>query len=200
MKFFLKLIYFSRNITIGLSNKVVNKINIYIENVSIKNYKIKGKIKIYNQGNISIGENFKANSGKNYNPIGGDTILRLICHENAKLILGSNVGISNTTIVCSTGIIIEDNVLIGGGCKIWDTDFHSLDYKIRGTKGDRFNNKRESIKIKKNAFIGGGSTILKGVTIGEKSIIATGSIVVKSVPDGEVWGGNPAKFIKKQIL
>ena len=110
------------------------------------------------------------------------------------------VGISNSTIICSTRIKIEDNVLIGNGCKIWDTDFHSLDSKIRGTQGDSVDTKRESIKIKKNAFIGGGTSILKGVIIGEKSIIATGSIVTKSVPDGEIWGGNPAKFIKKQIL
>jgi len=200
MRDFFKLMYFSRNILTGLSNKIVNKINIYIENVSIKDYRIKGKIKIYNQGNISIGKKFKANSGVNFNPIGGDTILRLICHKNAKLIIGNNVGISNSTIVCSTVITIEDNVLIGGGCKIWDNDFHSLDFKIRGTKGDGNNTKRESITIKKNAFVGAGTTILKGVTVGENSIIAAGSIVTKVIPDGEIWGGNPAKFIKKQVL
>ena len=45
--------------------------------------------------------------------------MRLICHKGAKLIIGNNVGISNTTIVCAKEVIIEDNVLIGGGCKIW---------------------------------------------------------------------------------
>lgn len=43
---------------------------------------------------------------------------------------------------------------------------------------------------------GGGCTVLKGVIIGEKSIIAAGSVVTRNVPNGEVWGGNPAKFIK----
>jgi acetyltransferase-like isoleucine patch superfamily enzyme len=175
----------------------MNSIVIYRENVSIESYSIKGKVKLYNQGKITIGKNFKANSGKNYNPIGGDTMLRLICHKKAKLTIGDNVGISNTTIVCSKEITIEDNVLIGGGCKIWDTDFHSLDYKIRGTKDDAMNANKKSVLIKNGAFIGAGTSILKGVTIGEKSIIAAGSVVAKSVPDGEIWGGNPARFIKK---
>lgn len=50
--------------------------------------------------------------------------------------------------------------------------------------------------IKDNAFIGAHSIILKGVTIGEKSIIGAGSVVARDVPDGEIWAGNPAKFIK----
>lgn len=44
-------------------------------------------------------------------------------------------------------------------------------------------------------FIGARSTILPGVTIGNRAIIAAGSIVSKSVPAGEVWGGVPAHFI-----
>ena len=39
--------------------------------------------------------------------------------------------------------------------------------------------------------------ILKGVIIGEKSIIGAGSVVTKTVPPGEIWAGNPAKFVKR---
>jgi acetyltransferase-like isoleucine patch superfamily enzyme len=53
------------------------------------------------------------------------------------------------------------------------------------------------VVIGRGAFIGTCSIILKGVTIGEYSVIAAGSVVVTSVPDGEIWGGNPAKFIKR---
>lgn len=49
------------------------------------------------------------------------------------------------------------------------------------------------IEIKDNAYIGAGSHIMPGVTIGKGSLIAAGSIVTKSVPDMEVWGGAPAK-------
>jgi len=55
---------------------------------------------------------------------------------------------------------------------------------------------REKVHIMKNVFIGAHSTILKGVNIGENSIIGSGSVVTKSVPSNEIWGGNPAKFIR----
>lgn len=53
------------------------------------------------------------------------------------------------------------------------------------------------IIIKDNAFIGARALIMPGVTIGENTIIAAGSIVTKSVPDGYVVGGNPAKIIAR---
>ncbi|WP_212635306.1 acyltransferase [Pseudozobellia thermophila] len=50
--------------------------------------------------------------------------------------------------------------------------------------------------IKDRAFIGAYSIILKGVTIGENAIVGAGSVVTKSVPDNQIWAGNPAKFIR----
>lgn len=149
-----------------------------------------------NFGVIRIGDFFRANSAKHANPIGGDTVLRLIVRKGADLIVGNNVGISNSTIVCWNKIEIGKYVYIGGGCKIWDTDFHSLDPIERRHNGDK-QVRTSPIKIGDYAFIGGSSIILKGVTIGKNSIIAAGSVVTRSVPDNEVWGGNPAKFIKK---
>ena len=51
--------------------------------------------------------------------------------------------------------------------------------------------------IKDHAFIGAHSLILKGVTIGKYSVVGAGSVVTKSIPDGEIWAGNPAHFIRK---
>lgn len=56
------------------------------------------------------------------------------------------------------------------------------------------------IIIKDHAFIGARALIMPGVTIGENAIIAAGSVVTKSVPDGCVAGGNPAKIIAKTEL
>jgi serine acetyltransferase len=56
---------------------------------------------------------------------------------------------------------------------------------------------RGGITIRPNVFIGSGSIVLGGVTIGEASIVAAGSVVTRSIPDHEIWGGNPAKFIRK---
>lgn len=106
------------------------------------------------------------------------------------------MGISNSTIVCWRRIEIGDFVNIGGDCKIWDTDFHSTDPVSRVHK-DNVNVKTQDIKICDYAFIGGGSIILKGVIIGRNSVIAAGSVVTKSIPDNEIWGGNPASFIRR---
>jgi acetyltransferase-like isoleucine patch superfamily enzyme/glycosyltransferase involved in cell wall biosynthesis len=163
------------------------------------NFQVDGVITIINEGCITIGNYFKANSGANYNLIGGDTILRLITSKRtAKINIGNNVGISNSTLVAWENITIEDNVLIGGGVRIWDTNFHSLDATIRVSNYD-YDVKTAPILIKENAFIGGGSIILKGVTIGKNSIIAAGSVVVKSIPDNVIAGGNPCRVIKKLI-
>lgn len=52
-------------------------------------------------------------------------------------------------------------------------------------------------RVCKGATIGAGSTILPGLTIGEKAFVAAGSVVTKDVPAGELWMGNPARFYKK---
>ncbi|UZQ50358.1 acyltransferase [Clostridium kluyveri] len=145
---------------------------------------------------IQIGKDIEINSGKRYNLVGGDTKLILRTLEDGKIIIGKHVGISNTALVSKNNITIEDNVMIGGGCRIWDTDFHSLNYANRVQSNDESAHS-EPIIIKQGAFIGGSSIILKGVIIGEKSIVGAGSVVTKDIPDGEIWAGNPAKFIKK---
>ena len=59
------------------------------------------------------------------------------------------------------------------------------------------NLKTAPISIEKDAFIGGGTIILKGVRIGEESVVGAGSVVTKSIPAKEIWADNPAKFIRK---
>lgn len=184
-----------------LPKKIYNRIcNIFILKKNKVTWsadlKINGRIYIRNNGNLIIGSNFRANSGEKHNPIGGDTILRLIVGNKGSLQIGNNVGISNSTIVCQNRIEIGDYVFVGGGCKIWDTDFHSIDPIERRHNGDK-QVKTAPIKIGDYAFIGGCSIILKGVSIGKNSIIAAGSVVTKSIPDDEIWGGNPANYIKK---
>jgi acetyltransferase-like isoleucine patch superfamily enzyme len=93
-------------------------------------------------------------------------------------------------------IIIEDDVLLGGGTQIFDNDFHPIIYKQRMGKPNT-NIKIKPVHIKRGVFIGCNSIIGKGITVGERSVIAAGSVVVKNIPADEIWGGNPAVFIKQ---
>jgi acetyltransferase-like isoleucine patch superfamily enzyme len=183
-------------------NLMYNIISLKISKVAFrKSMKINGRLKMVNKGKVILGEKITINSGKNSNIIGGDIRTNIIVKANADFLIGSNVGISNSTFVCTKNITVEDDVLIGGSCKFYDTDFHSLDYVSRtnpyknGIPDD--NIKSAPILIKKGAWIGGSCLILKGVTIGTKSVIGAGSVVTKNIPNNEVWAGNPVKFIRK---
>lgn len=195
MRFILKKIWVVRNKVRYLIDGCLVKLAFIRENVAIQNYKINGTLYVRNEGEMTIGDGFRANSGVPFTPIGGDTKVKLITTKNATLQLGSNVGISNSTIYCTNHISIGNYVFIGNSCKIWDTNFHSIDPTERCLDGDR-DVLSAPVVIKDKAFIGGGVTILKGVTIGENSIIGAGSVVTKSIPSNEIWGGNPAQFIR----
>jgi len=92
--------------------------------------------------------------------------------------------------------VIGDNVLIGGGCFIFDTNFHPIKSEERINPLTCNNGENKSVIIGDNVFLGSSCIICKGVTIGENAVIAAGSVVVKDIPANEVWGGNPARFIK----
>ncbi len=177
-------------------NHFFNKLFLKIFGVTYgANLEINGRIFIRNKGKISLGNDVKINSGMNFNPIGCETTTRLIAYQGGEIKIGDNVGISNSIFISRSQIQIEDNVLIGNGCKFWDTDFHSLNI-IDRYSNDETDIRSSPIRIKKNAFIGGCAILLKGVTIGENSIIGAGSVVTKNVPNNQIWAGNPAKFIK----
>ena len=149
------------------------------------------------KGFFCIGRNFSFNSGLYHNMIGRQQPCFFIVGKNAKLLIGDNVGISCTAIVCHKEIIIEDGVRIGGGVVIYDTDFHSLNMDDRTSIPEKLDNVRTgSIKIGKGAFIGAHSIILKGVEIGAGAIVGAGSVVTRSIPENEIWAGNPVKAIK----
>ncbi|MGN8071708.1 acyltransferase [Mucilaginibacter sp. 22184] len=148
------------------------------------------------KGKIYFGKNVLINSNKWSNPVGLSSSTYLCVNQNAVIEIGNNVGISNALLYAREKITIEDDVIIGGGCQILDNDFHCLDYAIRRTHLDQENVVSAKIVIRKGVFIGTGSIVLKGVEIGEQSIIAAGSVVTKNIPSFEIWGGNPAKFIR----
>lgn len=181
----------------GIPNTIYNKAVLAYRHVTYgKNLKIHGRLFcVSNSKNgIVIGENVSINSSRSSNPIGGDTKTTLFAKGAGKIRIGNNCGLSNVTIFANESITIGNNVTIGGNAKIYDSDFHWLDLQRRlNEKGGE----TKPVEIKAGVFIGAHAIILKGVTVGEGSIIGAGSVVTKSIPAGEIWAGNPAKFIRK---
>ncbi len=151
-----------------------------------------------NSGNVTFGDNIIFNS---YTDHSWNSKCKIIVTKDAVLHIGDKSGMNGVMIYCSHKIIIGNNVKIGGGTRISDSNHHSLYYIYRrDLNQDMLNTKTAPISIGDDVFIGANCIINKGIIIGDRSIVAAGSVVVRSIPEDEIWGGNPAKFIKKLTL
>lgn len=104
--------------------------------------------------------------------------------------IGKNVFINFDCVFLDLGgITIEDNVLLAPKVSLL-SEAHPI------SPEERHSLVPKPIHIKRNAWIGANATILQGVTIGENSVVAAGSVVSKDVPDNTIVGGTPAKIIK----
>lgn len=153
-------------------------------------------VDINDGSSLTIGTAFNMNSGQNHNRIGRQQPCFFIADLGGSIRIGNRVGMSGTALVCHNTITIGNDVTIGGNTVIYDTDFHSLDSDRRVGFRDNRSAKTAPVIIHNQAFIGSHVTILKGVTIGEHAIIAAGSVVTKHVPPYQIWGGNPAHFLR----
>lgn len=181
----------------GLLNYIYNILVMKYRHVKCgKKLKINGRIYCVSNtvDGIAIGNEVSINSCMKSNPIGGDIKTILFAKGKGKIRIGDGCGISNATLFACDSITLGNNVLVGGNTKIYDSDFHWLNFERRMNEQG---GATSPVIIKDGAFIGAHSIILKGVIIGEKSIVGAGSVVTKSIPDGEIWAGNPAKFIRK---
>jgi len=144
---------------------------------------------------VVLGESLIFTSNPNINPVGLSKRCSIYVGDGARLYIGYNSGFSGVSIFCKKNIYIGCNVNVGGNCWILDTDFHPIDFNSRRL-GDYSKTKSEDIFIGNDVFIGANSMILKGVRIGDRSVIGAGSVVTKNVPSDQIWAGNPVKFIR----
>lgn len=156
------------------------------------------QIEIKSKGKINILGHLILVNTPQHSTLGKPQRCKFLVYEDASLTFEGDVSMSNTVIVASKKIRIGHNVMIGGGCTIIDTDFHSMNYEHWNTPFDEQEMVRQEVVIGNNVFIGMDSLILKGVKIGDGAIIAARSVISKNIPANEIWGGNPAKFIKRR--
>lgn len=148
---------------------------------------------------IEIGNNVIFNAIKRNNLVGlmNPTILDVLA--GGKIKIGNNCGFSSVVMSSRIGIEIGDYVIVGGNVRIFDHDFHEMDARSRrgGTDGNEI--RSAGIIIGDDVFIGTNVIILKGTTIGDRSIIAAGSVVFGlNIPPDSLVKGNPGKIVVRR--
>lgn len=116
--------------------------------------------------------------------------------SSARISIGEGTWINNNfcAIAEHSSIEIGAQCLIGLNVEIYDSNFHGISKTQRNISLFEWSS---PVKIGNNVFIGSNVKILKGVNIGDGSVIACSSIVIKDIPAGVIAAGNPAKVVKK---
>jgi len=153
---------------------------LYLEQIP----RISGHVKLILGDDINISGHFSVRAGRSF--------------DDPEIILGDKVFIGHQVVMqVARRIEMEEGAALAGGCYVTDNDAHPLDAAAR-LRGEAIaQDDVQPVKICRHAWVGRGSSIMKGVTIGEFAIIGVGSVVVSNVPPYSVAMGNPARVVKK---
>ncbi|MEI6197985.1 MAG: DapH/DapD/GlmU-related protein [Verrucomicrobiota bacterium] len=125
--------------------------------------------------------------------LGTGEILLQARHPDAIITIGeANAFNNNVSFLANGQITIGDRCQIGDLVCIYDCDFHEIDPATR----NRSAGITKPVIIGNNVWLGSRVMVLKGVTIGDNSVIAAASVVTKSIPSNCIAAGNPAKVIR----
>lgn len=193
-QFLIKLLNFPTTLRIKMYPRI-NRMILKAHGVVFgKNLQIPGKVSWLIGGKLKNGDNFYLSSGNSVNPIASNLQADVYVEPGAALTIGNNVGMSSTRLWIHESAKIGNNVKIGGCVLITDTDAHPMDYMARRSSNE--GTKSAPVVIEDDVWIGAHCIILKGVTIGARSVIGAGSVVTKSIPADCVAAGNPCRVIK----
>lgn len=127
-------------------------------------------------------------------------VLGMKIYDDPELIVGNHTTINYRTLISvAQSVRIGNHVTLAGELKIFDNNSHSVDYKRRLKKlpVELLPTDVAPVVIEDHVWVGTQTIIMKGVTIGRGSVIASGSVVTKSIPPNCIAGGNPAKVLKE---
>jgi hypothetical protein len=145
---------------------------------------------------IALGDGLTLRSWPRSNPLAPTHPVVLSTRSaQAEIVIGDDCGFTGTTLVADASIRIGNRVLVGGNASIVDTDFHPL--TPEGRREDINAGTSRPIEIGDDVFIGMNSLILKGVTVGDGSVVGAGSVVSRNVPPHTIVAGNPATVVKE---
>jgi acetyltransferase-like isoleucine patch superfamily enzyme len=116
-----------------------------------------------------------------------------VCDYGYNIEIGENFYINHNSVMLDAAkITFGDNVFIAPNCGFYAAG-HPLDAEQRN-QGLEY---AYPISIGNNVWIGGGVTVLPGVTIGDNTIVGAGSVVTKDIPSGVIAVGNPCRVIRE---
>ena len=150
----------------------------------------------HRRSEMRFGSSLQIRSSLRSNPLGPNhaTILSTWT-EGAKLLVGSHFAMTGGALCAAERITIGNNVTIGANTTVVDTDFHPLNPVLRRSLSAQANT--APVVIEDDVFIGMNCLILKGVTIGQGSVVGAGSVVARDVPPKVIVAGNPAAILRE---
>ena len=118
--------------------------------------------------------------------------------ENPRLIIkdGAELG-WNVRLTVNREVIIEERARVSFDCRISDSDGHPREADLRAQNAPVDPRDIRAVRICRDAWIGNGTHIMKGVTIGEGAIVGANSVVISDVPPYSLAMGNPAEVYFK---
>lgn len=116
-----------------------------------------------------------------------------VLHIEGEFSIGDSYVNSHARILCAEKIQIGDNVAIAWNVQLLDDDRHTL--VVDGEESERC----APIHIKDNVWVGHDTTVHKGVTISEGSVVASNSVVTDDVPPNTLVAGSPAEVVRENV-
>src|SRR5579883_66729 len=146
-----------------------------------------GRLHIKGPGRVIFGANVNAWAHKEPNVL-------ITYSPDAVIKIGDNTRLNGAGLMAARGITVGCNCLVGSAV-IVDTDFHSVNPDRRTNPGAKV--KSAPITIGNNVWLAGQTAVLKGVTIGDNSVVGFRGVVVSNVPSNVVVAGNPVRVVKQ---
>lgn len=151
------------------------------------NFITNGKLVVKGPGRVILGDNINAWCQAEKNVF-------ITFKPEARIVVGHGTRLNGISAMAYSTIKVGPRCIVASTIMV-DTDFHSTDPRLRHDPNAPF--AVAPIELKENVWLAGQSAILKGVTIGENSIVAFRAVVTKDVPANVIVGGNPARVVKE---
>jgi acetyltransferase-like isoleucine patch superfamily enzyme len=151
-----------------------------------KGFRVVGKFMPNGPGTLHLGNGVFSH--------GGPHPVTLFTHtRQAKIVVGNNVTLNGARFGCSELIEVGDDCILAD-CRIFDTDMHSTS---PNRHLDEARVATAPVRLQRNVWIGAAAIILKGVTVGENSVVGAGAVVSHNVPANVIVAGNPARVVRR---